>query len=270
MAKILDGKKLADEILQGLKNKRVTPTLAILSTNDDPASEVYIRNKIRACKEVGASCIVAYLSKADANVSRTARGLLFGWGANDDVDGIIVQLPCSMHNDPSWILARKDVDGFRTDSLYMPCTPKGIMRLLDTTDVSLDGLNAVVVGRSDIVGKPMAKALMDKNCTVTVCHSHTKNLASYTRQADVLVVAAGKPHLITADMVKPGSIVIDVGINRIDGKLVGDVDFDNVQHVAEWITPVPGGVGPMTVAMLMENVFEAKERATNDVFRSAL
>ena len=264
MAKILDGKKLADEILQGLKSKQTTPTLAILSVTDDPASEVYIRNKVRACKEVGVSCIAAYLPENGVDINETARRILCSWGANASVDGVIVQLPCHLNDDPLWIPIEKDVDGFQHGSPYMACTPKGILRLIDTTGVSLDGLNAVVVGRSDIVGKPMAKALMDRNCTVTVCHSHTTDLASHTKQADILVVAVGKPNLITADMVKPGAVVIDVGINRVDGKLVGDVEFEHVKDVAGWITPVPGGVGPMTVAMLLENVFEAKERVKHD------
>ena len=260
MAKILDGKKLADEILQGLKSKQVTPTLAILSVTDDPASEVYVRNKIRACKEVGVSCLVAYLPESGVGINETARRILCGWGANASVDGVIVQLPCHLNDDPLWIPLDKDVDGFQSGSPYMACTPKGILRLLDTTGVSLDGLNAVVVGRSDIVGKPMAKALMDRNCTVTVCHSHTKNLATHTKQADILIVAAGKPNLITADMVKSGAIVIDVGINRVDGKLCGDVDFEPVSQKASYITPVPGGVGKMTIAMLMDNTVAAAEK----------
>lgn len=256
MAKILDGKIISENILHGLKIKHLfTPTLAIMSVGDDPASEVYVRNKMRAANAVGIATHIVHLPNHVE--PDKARDIILGWAKDDTVNGIIVQLPCKIENLEFGIPLRKDVDGFKKGTPFMPCTPKGIMTLLQATDVSLTGKHAVVVGRSEIVGKPMARLLLDQNCTVTVCHSKTVSLAEHTRQADILIVAVGKPNLITADMVKPGAIVIDVGINRVDGNLVGDVDFESVKEVAGWITPVPGGVGPMTVAMLMDNVYAA-------------
>lgn len=263
MAKILDGKAISENILQEFKEQnRGMPTLAILSVGDDPASEVYVRNKIRACTEVGIATIAVHLP---ANVNpEIVRGLVRSCAENDAVSGIIVQLPCEIDGIAEEIPLSKDVDGFRPGTPFTPCTPMGILWLLLKTGVSLTGKHAVVVGRSEIVGKPMARLLIDHNCTVTQCHSKTVNLAAHTKQADILIVAVGRPHLITADMVKPGAIVIDVGINRVNGKLVGDVDFENVQNVAEWITPVPGGVGPMTVAALISNVLAAEEMKLHD------
>lgn len=255
MAKILDGKALADKKLLRLKNELSgVPTLAILAMSDDPASEVYVRNKVKACKEVGIACKVAYMpcGMVEAGIKQ-----LNEWAKDNAVDGIIVQLPCDIWRPAGYIPDEKDVDGFKPGSAFTPCTPAGIMELLHETGIVTQGLHAVIVGRSEIVGKPMARLLTDADCTVTLCHSKTQNLAHYTRQADILIVAAGKPHLITADMVKTGAIVIDVGINRVDGQLVGDVDYNNVRNIASWITPVPGGVGPMTVASLMENVCTA-------------
>lgn len=258
MAKILDGKAISENILQEFKEQnRGMPTLAILSVGDDPASEVYVRNKIRACTEVGIATIAVHLP---ANVNpEIARGIVREWAKSDTVSGIIVQLPCEIDGIAEGIPLSKDVDGFRPGTSFTPCTPMGILWLLLKTGVSLTGKHAVVVGRSEIVGKPMARLLIDHNCTVTQCHSKTVNLAAHTKQADILIVAVGRPHLITADMVKPGAIVIDVGINRVNDKLVGDVDFESVKEVAGWIAPVPGGVGPMTVAALISNVLAAEE-----------
>ena len=266
-ATILDGKKIADNILDSIAavcaENSIIPRLAILSIGTDSASDVYIKNKMSACKQCGFVCEVVCLPYFD----ETAINRIIGeWEDDGNVDGIIVQLPVPGLTDENRhclrISRQKDVDGFLSDNpQYKPCTPKGIMCMLDEVVLShgIAGLNAVVIGRSEIVGKPMAQMLLENDCTVTVCHSHTQNLAMHTKNADILIVAAGKPGLITADMVKPGAVVIDVGINRVNGKLVGDVDFDAVKEVAGWITPVPGGVGPMTVAMLMCNVLDAAQ-----------
>lgn len=264
-AKILDGKKIADNILESIAAIRaensVVPRLAILSIGADPASDVYIKNKMSACKKCGFACEIVSLPCFDEmEVTR----IIEGWEDSGKVDGIIVQLPVPGVNEENRhclrVSRQRDVDGFLSDKpKYQPCTPKGIMRMLAEVFLSQEiaGLNAVVIGRSDIVGKPVAQMLLEANCTVTVCHSHTQNLAMHTKNADILIVAAGKPGLITADMVKPGAVVIDVGINRVNGKLVGDVDFEGVKEVAGVITPVPGGVGPMTIAMLMANTVKA-------------
>lgn len=234
------------------------PTLAIMSIGDDPASEVYVRNKMRACKENGIGCVVCNIPKH--NVEYAAETMQ-RWANDPDINGIILQLPAPFADDlVELIPAEKDVDGFKPDSPFTPCTPAGIISLIQDCKYDIAGANAVVVGRSDIVGRPVADLLLHKNCTVTVCHSKTVDLASHTKRADILVVAAGVPNLITGDMIKPGAIVIDVGINRVNGKLVGDVDFESAKEVAGWITPVPGGVGPMTVAMLLKNVCEAYKR----------
>lgn len=266
-AKILDGTKIADSILDAIASmcteSKKTPHLCILSIGNDPASDVYIKNKMSACRKCGFICEIKTLPAYDRKEVAETMNM---WNNDDTVHGIIVQLPVPGVSAVDWDIMQvhhnKDVDGFLSDeSDYQPCTPKGIMRLLFEvyTRDELAGLNAVVIGRSEIVGKPMAQMLLEADCTVTVCHSHTQNLAMHTKNADILIVAAGKPGLITADMVKPGAVVIDVGINRVNGKLVGDVDFDAVKEVAGWITPVPGGVGPMTVAMLMDNVWEATQ-----------
>ena len=275
---IIDGKAMAEtekahwhrQILGvpsplGIREIKLRPTLAILSFGGDPASEVYIRNKMKACRDVGVSCLTANLPK-DA-ITRGI-GVLKQWAADAMVDGIIVQLPA-----PEWkqliklIPPEKDVDGLRSDSRFDPCTPKGVVKMLKSV-TSLEGKKAVIVGRSEIVGKPLAKMLLNENCTVTVCHSKTQNLREETSSADILVSAVGSPGLITADMVKDGAVVIDVGINRIDGKLTGDVDFEAVKEKASHITPVPGGVGPMTVAMLIENVCQANHRTLSQLNQS--
>ena len=278
-AVLLSGKEMAAALAESqaarceaLKQKGIVPQLAVIMAGDDPASAVYVRNKERACQRVGIASRAILLS---ADVSQgELHAQIDALNADPAVHGILVQLPLPAHLDEAAALERvsvaKDVDGFhvlnagrllRGAPATAPCTPKGILHMLKTAGVPLDGARAVVVRRSNLVGKPAALLLMAENCTVTVCHSHTKNLAEITRQADILVAAVGKPRFITADMVRPGAAVIDVGINRVDGRLCGDVDFDGVSQIAGYITPVPGGVGPMTVAMLMENTLEAACRA---------
>ena len=278
-AVLLSGKEMAAALAESqaarceaLKLKGVQPQLAVIMAGDDPASAVYVRNKERACQRVG---IASRMIRLPENVRQDElHAQIDALNADPAVHGILVQLPLPAHLDEAAALLRvdaaKDVDGFHALNAgrllqgapaVTPCTPKGILHMLKTAGVPLDGARAVVVGRSNIVGKPLALLLLGENCTVTVCHSHTKNLAEITRQADVLAVAVGRPRFLTADMVKPGAAVIDVGINRVDGRLCGDVDFDGVSQIAGYITPVPGGVGPMTVAMLMENTLEAACRA---------
>lgn len=272
MAQLLDGRIYSEEALaevaekvKALKKSGVTPGLAVILAGDDPASQTYVRNKGKACEKTGiySRTIILPADVSQAELEKTIREL------NDDpkIDGILVQLPLPRGLDEkralACILPEKDADGFHVlnagrlmlgQSGTLPCTPKGVLRMLRLAGVELDGKKAVVVGRSNIVGKPVAMMLLNENATVTICHSHTKDLKEVTKQADVLVVAVGKPGLITGDMVKPGAAVVDVGINRINGVLSGDVDFDSVEPVAGWISPVPGGVGLMTVAMLMDNV----------------
>lgn len=272
MAQLLDGRIYSEEALaevaekvKALKKSGVTPGLAVILAGDDPASQTYVRNKGKACEKTGiySRTIILPADVSQAELEKTIREL------NDDpkIDGILVQLPLPRGLDEkralACILPEKDADGFHVlnagrlmlgQSGTLPCTPKGVLRMLRLAGVELDGKKAVVVGRSNIVGKPVAMMLLNENATVTICHSHTEDLKEVTKQADVLVVAVGKPGLITGDMVKPGAAVVDVGINRINGVLSGDVDFDSVEPVAGWISPVPGGVGLMTVAMLMDNV----------------
>lgn len=261
MAIIMDGKKLAAKIKEELKSRidemEQKPILRVIQVGDDPASNAYVRNKQKACEEIG---IIFTHIAVDPHVPQ--HWLEYIVDAHNVPTILQLPIPKTLDTDRAikCIDAVDDVDGLRPLSIYTPCTPKGIIRLLKEYNVPLEGKHAVVVGRSDIVGKPVSKLLLNENCTVTVCHSKTENLAEHTRHADILVSAVGKPYLITADMVKPGAAVIDVGINRVDGKLVGDVDFENVEKVACWITPVPGGVGPMTVAMLLENVVESAEK----------
>ena len=272
-AKILDGKACSEQALE-LINKNIgdtPPTLVIYRIGDDPASAVYVRNKVRAAARVGIIAIVREFS-ADESQSHVM-GLIEEDAYDPNIDGIMVQLPLPERWDATELIEcippEKDVDGltymnagkaFIDDTAWhQPCTAKGIIWLLHENGIHLTGKHVVVVGRSEIVGKPVAMMALANNATVTICHSRTKNLAEMTRQADILIVAVGKAGLITADMVKPGAVVVDVGINRNEeGKLVGDVDFDGVKEVAGWITPVPGGVGPMTVAMLMHNMLYAQ------------
>ena len=266
-----------------------TPCLVVIQVGNDPASTIYVRNKMRAAE----FCHIRsqHLLLPDSISEQDLCAHIAELNADNDVDGILVQLPLPQHIDEEHviraILAEKDVDGFHTAnaahlwlhqplvkshvaSIYnpvpdygctIPCTPKGILSLLASTGVELDGKRAVMVGRSDIVGKPMAKLLMDRQCTVTLAHSHTRDLPSVCREADILIVAVGKPKLITKDCIKPGAVVIDVGINRMpDGTLSGDVDFAECKDIAGFITPVPGGVGPMTVTMLMQNTIDCFRR----------
>ena len=276
-ARIIDGKSIAKELraslaprVAALKEQGITPGLTVIVVGDDPASAIYVRNKERACVKLGMNSQVLRFpaETTQEEILNTVRLL----NQDDSVHGILVQLPLPRHIDEQAVLRAidpdKDVDGFHAMNAgrlmngepgFVACTPKGVMRLLEVSGVELDGKNAVVVGRSNIVGKPMALLLLQKNCTVTIAHSHTKDLAAVTRSADILVVAVGRAGFITGDMIKPGAAVMDVGINRVDGRVVGDVDFESAKEVASCITPVPGGVGAMTIAMLMENTVEAAE-----------
>lgn len=240
------------------------PCLAVILVGEDPASQTYVKNKIIGCEQVGMKSL-SYRLPAESTNEEVAK-IVKDLAADNEVDGILIQLPLPKHLDERYLLSlipeSKDVDGFSPTNLGLlamnnprtvSCTPYGVMELLQSTGVELSGKHAVVIGRSNTVGKPMAMLLLNANCTVTVCHSKTKNMKEITSQADILVVAIGKPKFVTADMVKEGAIVIDVGINRVDGKLCGDVDFDEVSEKASFITPVPGGVGPMTISMLLYN-----------------
>lgn len=262
MAVIIDGKHQAKEITDSLRIvEGERPCLAILSIGNDPASELYIRNKMRACKEAGFICTTANFPEAGPHVLRQ----IDDWNNDPNVHGIIVQLPAPNSDVyTAFIAGHKDVDGLQKGSVFTPCTAKGVMHMLNTIYEDGAGKHAVVVGRSELVGRPLASLLLNKNYTITVCHSKTQDLASITRTADVLVSATGVPHLIKGDMIKPGSVVIDVGINKLGDKTVGDVCFEEAKDIAGCITPVPGGVGPMTVAMLLENTREAFEQ--RDVF----
>lgn len=276
---LIDGNALAASIrgdiarrAQALKSKGLTPGLAVILVGENPASQVYVRNKVKACTEAGLQSV---LERHDAGMTQT--DLLARIEAlNNDatIHGILVQLPLPAHIDAQKVIEAispaKDVDGFHIASAgalmvgqpgFWPCTPYGCMKMLESIGYDLRGKHAVVIGRSNIVGKPMALMLLQKNATVTICHSATPDLKAMTLQADVIVAAVGKRNVLTADMVKPGAVVIDVGMNRNDeGKLCGDVDFEGVRQVAGYITPVPGGVGPMTITMLLVNTLEAAER----------
>ncbi len=281
MAVIIDGNKIAQEIRQAvskealaLKEKTgVVPGLAVILVGEDPASKAYVAGKAKACAQAG---FLSREFKLPIDTSETKLlGIINELNADKLIHGILVQLPLPKHIHPDKIIAaidpRKDVDGFHPynmgklvtgNPLYVPCTPRGIMELISSTGIELAGKEAVVVGRSNIVGKPTAFLLLAQNATVTICHSRTKNLSTVTERADVLIAAAGKIRMIKADMVKEGAVVIDVGVNRLEnGKLVGDVAFDEVAVKASYITPVPGGVGPMTIAMLMKNTLEAARNA---------
>lgn len=277
---VIDGKQVAAQIRAELKERAAAFEakyakkigLAVVHIGDDPASEVYVRNKVKACAEVGISSSVCRLSSGVSQ--REAEAIVEGLAADGDVHGILVQLPLPAHLDERAILAKipvkKDVDGFSAENLgrlvrneegFSACTPLGVMELLSRYGVHVCGKRAVVIGRSNIVGKPMAALLLNADATVTVCHSRTQNLGEICREADILVSAVGRAGFVTADMVKEGATVIDVGINRENGKLCGDVDFAAVSEKAAFITPVPGGVGPMTVAMLLKNTVTAAERS---------
>lgn len=283
-ARILDGNALSADVrttlaqrATALKARGITPCLVVILVGDNPASAVYVRNKVAACERAGIrSQRIDYAADSDPQVVLAKIAEL---NADTDVHGILLQLPLPPQFDERAMLVAisvdKDVDGFHAQNIgrlsqgqraFFPCTPHGVMKLLAAGGIEVSGADAVVVGRSNIVGKPMAMLLTKADATVTVCHSKTRDLAAHTRRADILIVAIGRPRVITADMVKPGAAVIDVGMNRVpagqpdEGKLCGDVDFDAVRKVAGAITPVPGGVGPMTITMLLANTLEAAER----------
>lgn len=279
-AQLIDGNALSRQLREdvalraaALRARGTVPGLAVVLVGENPASQVYVRNKVKACQDGGLHSVLeqypATLSEADllARVDALNR--------DPAIHGILVQLPLPPHIDAQKVIEAiapaKDVDGFHVASAgalmvgqpgFWPCTPYGCMKMLESIGYELKGKHAVVIGRSNIVGKPMALMLLQKNATVTICHSGTQNLKALTLQADVVVAAVGKRNVLTADMVKPGAVVIDVGMNRNEaGKLCGDVDFEGVKEVAGWITPVPGGVGPMTITMLLVNTLEAAERS---------
>lgn len=279
-AQLIDGKQLSQHIRDELRQRArqlelegIKPGLAVILVGGDPASQVYVRNKIKACADVGVHSV---LERYDNTLSQDELlERIESLNQDSSIHGILVQLPLPKHIDPQRIIQAispsKDVDGFHPASAgalmvgqpgFKPCTPYGCMKMLESIGLKdLSGKHAVIVGRSNIVGKPMAMLLLAANATVTVCHSRTASLADMTRQADILVAAVGRRHMISADMVKPGAVIIDVAINRDEnGKLCGDVDFENVKNVASYITPVPGGVGPMTIAMLLTNTLESAER----------
>ncbi|MBU3541739.1 MAG: bifunctional methylenetetrahydrofolate dehydrogenase/methenyltetrahydrofolate cyclohydrolase FolD [Burkholderiaceae bacterium] len=279
-AQLLDGNQLAKKIRLEIATRTALliakgkkPGLAVLLVGEDPASQVYVRNKVKACEEVG---MYSILERHPAELSETALlKRIHELNLDPQINGILVQLPLPAHIDSHRVIEaiapEKDVDGFHVANagalmigapLFKPCTPYGCMKMLESIDYPIKGARAVVVGASNIVGKPMAMLLLAAGATVTICNSKTKDLAAHTKEADILVVATGKPKMITGQMVKSGAVVIDVGINRLpDGKLCGDVDFDEVKYKAGAITPVPGGVGPMTITMLLLNTLEAAERS---------
>jgi methylenetetrahydrofolate dehydrogenase (NADP+)/methenyltetrahydrofolate cyclohydrolase len=279
-AQLIDGvalsKKLREEVTaraKALKARGITPGLAVVLVGENPASQVYVRNKVKGCQDCG---FHSALEKYDASMTEAELlARIAALNADPSIHGILVQLPVPAHIDANKVIEaispQKDVDGFHIASAgalmtgmpgFWACTPYGCMKMLESINYELKGKHAVVIGRSNIVGKPMALMLLQKNATVTICHSGTQNLKALTLQADVIVAAVGKRNMVTADMVKPGAVVLDVGMNRNDeGKLCGDVDFEGVRQVAGYITPVPGGVGPMTITMLLVNTLEAAERA---------
>ena len=280
MAKLIDGKAVSARLRQemkaeveALKEKGITPGLAVVLVGEDPASQVYVRNKIRACEELGIRS-ENHLLPADTT-QEALLGLIEELNRREEVSGILVQLPLPRQIREEAVIAaiapEKDVDAFHAQNVgrivqgsyrFLPCTPAGVMELIRSTGVAVEGKECVVIGRSDIVGKPMAMLMLHQNATVTICHSRTQSLAETARRADILIVAIGKAKFVTAGMVKEGAVVIDVGMNRDEnGKLCGDVDFASVEPKAGYITPVPGGVGPMTITMLMRNTITAAKLA---------
>lgn len=282
MAEIIDGKLVSKTVRNDITKRvaefkeesGIVPGLAVIIVGENPASVVYVRNKHKACLEVGIRSFEINLPEQTTEDELLAK--IDELNANDEVHGILVQLPLPRHISEERVIDRispdKDVDAFSHDSVgrivegkyrFLPCTPAGIMKLLEFYNVSIEGKECVIIGRSNIVGKPMALLMLNASGTVTVCHSRTKNLSEVTKRADILVVAIGKPNFVTADMIKEGAVVVDVGINRMgDGSLCGDVDFEAASKVASLITPVPGGVGPMTITMLMENTLFAAKSIT--------
>ncbi|MBR2893010.1 MAG: bifunctional methylenetetrahydrofolate dehydrogenase/methenyltetrahydrofolate cyclohydrolase FolD [Clostridia bacterium] len=282
MYKIIDGKEVSSYVKQQvklqtdiLKQQGITPCLAVIIVEGDPASRVYVNNKKRACEVCGIKSL-EYALAGDVSEEKLL-ALIDKLNKDSSVNGILCQLPVPKHIDEKKVIdaisPAKDVDGFSAENVgkiwlgdysISPCTPMGVIELLDYYKIDVQGKNCVVVGRSNIVGKPMAALLLERNATVTVCHSKTKDLASFTKNADIIVAAVGRAGFITADMVSEGAVVIDVGINRLsDGKLAGDVDFEAVKEKASYITPVPGGCGPMTIAVLMKNTIEATKMQNN-------
>ncbi|MCD6664582.1 bifunctional methylenetetrahydrofolate dehydrogenase/methenyltetrahydrofolate cyclohydrolase FolD [Hydrogenophaga bisanensis] len=278
-AALIDGNALSRQLREevthraaALRARGHTPGLAVILVGDNPASQVYVRNKVKACHDTGMHSVLEQYPATMTEAELLSR--VEALNHDDSIHGILVQLPLPDHIDAQKVIEaispEKDVDGFHIASAgalmtgmpgFWPCTPYGCMKMLESINYDLRGKHAVVIGRSNIVGKPMALMLLQKNATVTICHSATRDLKAQTLQADVIVAAVGKRNVLTADMVKPGAVVIDVGMNRNDeGKLCGDVDFAGVKEVAGWITPVPGGVGPMTITMLMVNTLESAER----------
>lgn len=276
MAEIIDGKALAQKIrsnlridCENLKKKGINPKLAVIMVGDNPASKVYVKNKSKACEDVGIDYEEFLLG--DDTTQKELIDLIEKLNNRDDVTGILLQSPIPGHLDINeafrTISYKKDVDGFHPVNVgkltlgqdtFVSCTPYGVMKMFEEYNIDLEGKNLVIIGRSNIVGKPLIQCCLNKNATVTVCHSRTKNLVEHTKNADIVIVAIGKPKFLKADMVKDGAVIIDVGINRDENnKLCGDVDFENVKEKASYITPVPGGVGPMTIAMLMNNVIKA-------------
>jgi methylenetetrahydrofolate dehydrogenase (NADP+) / methenyltetrahydrofolate cyclohydrolase len=277
-AKIVDGKLVSQILREKMKSsveelakRDIKPGLAVILVGDDAASQVYVRNKVAACQAIGVHSRV-YRLAADTPEQKVLEELKL-LNNDSEINGILVQLPLPKHIDEDKILEtispEKDVDGFHKINVgamvigrarFYPCTPHGVMKLLEYYGITIEGRHAVVVGRSNIVGKPMALMLLEKGATVSICNSKTPDLASFTRQADIVVVAVGKSKVLSGDMIKPGAAVIDVGINRLpDGSLTGDVDFESVREVAGFLTPVPGGVGPMTITMLLENTIRSSE-----------
>ena len=276
MAKIMDG-KLVSEYIRGkikdeasaLKTRNIVPGLAVILVGDDPASKIYVNNKKKDCEQLGFYS-EEHLLPADIS-QEDLMAIVQSLNVRSDINRILCQLPLPSHLDVAPVIEAinplKDVDAFHPvnvgrimtgDFKFLPCTPAGVMEMIEYYGINVDGKSCCVIGRSDIVGKPMSMLMLHKNATVTICHSHTKNLKEICRAADIIVAAIGHPRFVTADMVKPGAVVIDVGINRLEtGKICGDVDFDNVEPIASYITPVPGGVGPMTITMLMKNTLTA-------------
>ncbi len=265
----MDGKKVSKEILEDLKNEIIRNNyklgFAIIWIGDDEASSIYVNNKIKKCEELGINSILFHLDEDTTN--EEIIDLINGLNEREDINGILIQSPVPKHIDYNKLVNlidyKKDIDGFSNISIgnlvlgnpfHISCTPKGIIKLLEYYNIDLEGKNVCIINRSNIVGKPLFNLLIGKNATVTMCHSKTKDISLYTKCADIVISAVGKPKFITEDMIKNDAIVIDVGISRIDGKVRGDVDFDNVSKKASYITPVPGGVGPMTIAMVMDNI----------------
>ena len=279
MSEIIDGKNLAKEIREGLKieaeklkDKGIVPHLAVIMVGDNDASKVYVRNKSRACEEIGIE-FKEYLLPSTTKQSELLE-LIQKLNNDKNVNGILLQSPIpkplNIQEAFNTILPEKDVDGFNPYNVgnlcigqdgFIPCTPLGIMKMFEKYNIDIDGKKVAIIGRSNIVGKPMAQCMLSKNATVTICHSRTKELKKEVKDADIIIAAAGKQNIVTADMVKDGAVIIDVGMNRnSEGKLCGDVDFENIKEKASYITPVPGGVGPMTIAMLMSNVIKATKK----------